>query len=45
VLRERGIEISDETVCYWRIRFGPMFAAEIRGRRVNAMRAYRHWHL
>ncbi|WP_374433372.1 IS6 family transposase [Tabrizicola sp.] len=43
LLHERGIEISHETVRYWWNRFGPMFAAEIRGRRVEAMRAHRHW--
>ena len=30
LLHERGIEISHETVRFWWIRFGPMFAAEIR---------------
>jgi putative transposase len=43
LLHERGIEISHETVRYWWDRFGPMFAAEIRGKRVEAMRAHRHW--
>ena len=43
LLHERGIEISHETVRYWWNRFGPMFAAEIRCRRVEAMRACRHW--
>lgn len=43
LLHERGIEISHETVRYWWNRFGPMFAAEIRGKRVEAMRARRHW--
>lgn len=40
---ERGIEVSHETVRYWWNRFGPMFAAEIRGKRIEAMRAHRHW--
>ncbi len=31
LLHERGIEVSHETVRYWWRRFGPMFAAEIRG--------------
>jgi putative transposase len=35
LLHERGIEISHETVRYWWNRFGPMFAAEIRGKRVE----------
>ena len=43
LLRERGIGISQETVRYWWNRFGPMFAAEIGGRRVDRMRARRHW--
>ncbi len=43
LLHERGIEISHETVRYWWNRFGPMFAAEIRSKRVDAMRAHRHW--
>jgi putative transposase len=42
-LHERGIEISHETVRYWWNRFGPLFAAEIRGQRVEAMRVHRHW--
>ena len=43
LLDECGIEISHETVRYWWNRFGPMFAAEIRGKRVEAMRACRRW--
>jgi putative transposase len=43
LLHERGIEISHETVRYWWNRFGPMFTAEIRSKRVEAMRAHRHW--
>jgi hypothetical protein len=35
LLHERGIEISHETVRFWWNRFGPMFAAEIRRRRVD----------
>ncbi|GGL80908.1 hypothetical protein GCM10011392_39370 [Wenxinia marina] len=46
LLHERGIEVSHETVRYWWNRFGPMFAAEIRRRRVGAMRSSRwRWHL
>jgi putative transposase len=46
LLNERGIEISHETVRYWWQRFGPMFAAEIRRRRVDEMRSSRwRWHL
>ena len=43
LLHERGIDISHETVRYWWNRFGPMFAAEIRRKRVNRMRAYSNW--
>jgi len=42
LLAERGIEICHETVRLWWNRFGPMFAAEIRGKRVQAMRAFTH---
>jgi putative transposase len=34
LLAERGIDISHETVRFWWNRFGPMFATEIRKRRV-----------
>jgi putative transposase len=43
VLHERGIDISHETVRYWWNRFGPMFAAEIRRKRVQKMHAYSNW--
>ena len=43
LLHERGIEISHETVRFWWNRFGPMFAAAIRRRRVDRMRALPHW--
>ncbi len=43
LLHERGIDISHETVRYWWNRFGPMFAAEIRRKRVNQMRSYSNW--
>lgn len=39
LLHERGIEVSHETVRFWWNRFGPVFAAEIRRRRVDRMRA------
>ena len=38
LLHERGIDISHETVRFWWNRFGPVFAAEIRRRRVGAFR-------
>jgi len=43
LLHERGIEISHETVRFWWLRFGPMFAAEIRRKRVDRMRGCRQW--
>ena len=43
LLAERGIDICHETVRFWWNRFGPMFAAEIRRKRVGHMRAYTHW--
>ena len=43
LLSERGIDISHETVRYWWNRFGPMFAAEIRKKRVVRMRGYPQW--
>jgi len=39
LLHERGIEISHESVRFWWNRFGPLFAAEIRRRRVDRMRS------
>ena len=43
LLHERGIDVSHETVRFWWNRFGPMFAAEIRRRRVDRMRAFSTW--
>jgi putative transposase len=43
LLAERGIDISHETVRFWWNRFGPMFAAEIRKKRVAHMRFYPQW--
>jgi putative transposase len=43
MLFERGIDISHETVRYWWNRFGPLFAAEIRRKRVERMRSFTHW--
>jgi putative transposase len=46
LLHERGIDVSHETVRFWWHRFGPLFAAEIRKRRVEEMRSSRwRWHL
>jgi putative transposase len=43
LLHERGIDISHETVWFWWNRFGPLFAGEIRKKRVSQMRAYSNW--
>ncbi|QIE56612.1 IS6 family transposase [Pikeienuella piscinae] len=43
LLHERGIDVSHETVRFWWIRFGPMFAAKIRRKRVDRMRAVSNW--
>jgi putative transposase len=43
LLTERGIDISHETVRFWWNRFGPMFAAEIRKKRIAHMRGYPQW--
>src|ERR1035437_5983088 len=43
LLFERGIDICHETVRLWWTRFGPMFAAEIRRKRVQHMRQFTHW--
>ncbi len=46
LLHERGVDVSHETVRYWWHRFGPMFAAEIRKRRIEGMKSSRwRWHL
>ncbi|MEQ8319797.1 MAG: IS6 family transposase [Rhodospirillales bacterium] len=42
LLHERGIDLCHETVRHWWNRFGPVFAAEIRKRRVQS-RAYSNW--
>ena len=46
LLHERGVDISHETVRFWWHRFGPVFAAEIRKRRIEGRKfsAWR-WHL
>ena len=46
LLHERGIDVSHETVRYWWHRFGPLFAAEIKMRRVAGLKSSRwRWHL
>jgi putative transposase len=43
LLHERGIDISHETVRFWWNRFGPIFAAEIRVKRAQHLRAWPQW--
>ena len=43
LLHERGIDVSHETIRFWWNRFGPMFAAEIRRKRVQRMRLSPQW--
>jgi len=43
LLAERGIDIYHETVRLWWNRFCPMFAAEIRRKGDDQMRAYTRW--
>ena len=42
-LAQRGIDICHETVRLWWNRFGPMFVAEIRKKRIDAIRAHTQW--
>jgi len=42
ILFERGIDICHETVRYWWNRFGPLFAAEIRKRRIH-LHSHSNW--
>ncbi len=42
LLAERGIDICHETVRFWWNRFGPLFAAEIRKRRIRH-RSFSNW--
>ena len=43
LLHERGIDISYETVRAWWNRFGPIFAAEVRKKRLASMRSLPQW--
>jgi len=43
LLHERGIDVSYESIRYWWRRFGLLFAAEIRRRRIDRMRAFSTW--
>ena len=40
LLHERGIDISHESVRFWWNRFGLMFAAEIRRKRIQQLRGH-----
>ena len=42
LLVKRGIDISHETVRFWWNRFGPVFAADIRKKRIP-YRSYSNW--
>jgi putative transposase len=43
LLFERGYDLCHETVRLWWNRFGPLFASEIRRKRISHMRGFRHW--
>ena len=43
LLFKQGIDVSYETVRFWWNRFGPLFASEIRKKRVSYMRGFRQW--
>lgn len=43
LLFERGYDLCHETVRLWWNRFGPLFANEIRRKRVGHMRGFRQW--
>jgi len=43
LLHERGIDVSHETIRFWWHRFGPMFASEIRRKRIEKLRAFSNW--
>jgi putative transposase len=46
LLHERGIDVSHEAVRFWWHRLGPMFASEIRKRRIAGMKSSKwRWHL
>ena len=43
LLHERGIDICHETVRYWWNRFGPLFAKEIRKKRIGHPQNFSNW--
>ena len=42
LLHERGVEVSHERVRFWWNRFGPLFASEVRKRRIEEIKSS-HW--
>ena len=42
LLFERGYDVCHETVRLWWNRFDPLFASEIRRKRISHMRGFRH---
>ena len=42
-LYERSIDISYETIRFWWNRFGPIFAKEIRNKRMRPAKDYSNW--
>ena len=43
LLHERGIDVSHESVRFWWMGFGPLFASEIRKAKVHRMCSYSNW--
>ena len=43
LLHEQGIDVSHETIRFWWNRFGLLFAAEIKKRRIRQLRSYSEW--
>ena len=43
MLAERRIDVCHETLRLWWNRFGPIFAAEIRKKRIKARRGFTEW--
>ncbi|SDJ45177.1 putative transposase [Lutimaribacter saemankumensis] len=43
LLHERGIDVSHDTIRFWWNRLGSVFVSEIRGRRVQQLRAFSRW--
>ena len=43
LLHERGIDICHETVRYWWNKFGPLFAKEIRKKRMHPVPNHSNW--